>query len=158
MLQDQSLYTVLKILAPCIVDFRIGAITSNSRLKLANTNINLRILDKFPFKNLNRMQQKSASFLSFLFKIVARVGKCCTVWDKTPVNLNYNARRRSKSSSDDFKIDPKDEIGTMALRDSMPCLVNIKPRQGMVTRNNNLISIMTIYLLSYFSSNKINLF
>ena len=55
MFKDQSLYTLVNILAPCIVDLEIEVITRNSLLKFANNDINLVILDKFIIKNLNRM-------------------------------------------------------------------------------------------------------
>lgn len=53
--QDQLLYIVLNIFAPCIVGIKIETITSNFCLKLANNDINLVILDEFTFENLDRM-------------------------------------------------------------------------------------------------------
>ena len=82
MLQDQLLCIILKLLAPCIVDAEMEAITSNYRLRLASTDVNPATLDKFTFKTLDRIQQISAPFLSFLLKIAAGAGDRRTIWIK----------------------------------------------------------------------------
>lgn len=79
MLQDQSLCTILNLFAPCIVDAEIEAITSNYRLRLASTDVNPTTLNKFTFETLDRIQQTSAPFLSFLLKITAGTGDRRTI-------------------------------------------------------------------------------
>lgn len=128
-------------------------------VRLARNDINPLILNKFTFENLDKMQQTSDAFLFFLLKIVEKVGNCCIIWAKTLINLNHNAKSSSKSTIDnDFKIDSENENSIMELRNNMLCTVDIRPGQGLATQNKNLISVMTVCLLSYSFNKRANLF
>lgn len=160
MLQDQLLCTILKLFAPCIVDAEIEAIISNYCLRLAGNDINPATLDKFIFKTFDRIQQTSALFLWFLLKITAGAGDRRTIWGKTSADLECNARLSSKSYlEDDSGVDSENEIDTMPLRNNIPRIVDVsRSKQGIATRNKNLISIMTVCLFSYSCSKKTNIF
>ena len=117
MLQDQLLRTVLKLLAPCIVNAKMEAITSNYRLRLASTDVNPATLDKFTFETLDRIQQTSAPFLSFLLKIATGAGDRRTIWGKTPADLECNARSSSKSLSEyNSGVDLENRCNVMVTR------------------------------------------
>lgn len=159
MLQDQQLYDVIKILASCIVDVEMEAITSNSRLRLASDNINPVTLDEFTFDAVDRLQHISAPFLSSLLKISAGVADLRIVWGKTPADLVTNPELSSEETSDDFRADSGYEDGVIALRDNMSHTMDV-PRlgQGIATRNKNLVSIIACCVLSYSRSERTNLF
>ena len=136
------------------------AITSNYHLGLASTNVNPATLDKFTFKTLNRIQQTSAPFLLFLLKIAARAGDRHIIWGKTPADLERNGRSSFKSLFEyDSGVDSENKIDTMPLKDNMPQIVDVfRSGQGIATWNKNLIFIMTVCLLSYFYSERTNIF
>ena len=97
------------------------AITSNYRLRLASTDVNLATLDEFTFETLDRIQQTSALFLSFLLKIAAGARDRHTIWGKILVDLKCNARSSSESLSEyDSRVDSKNKIDTIPLKDNMP--------------------------------------
>lgn len=79
MLQDQQLYDIIKILASCIVDAEMEAITSNPRLRLASDDINPVTLNEFTFDVVDKLQHTSAPFFSSLLKISVGVRDLRTV-------------------------------------------------------------------------------
>lgn len=86
----------------------------NSRLRLTSNDINLIILDKFMFENLDKIQQISTLFLLFLFKIALEFKDYCTIQGKTPADLDYRTILSYKSNfNNDSKIYLEDEIGTI---------------------------------------------
>lgn len=105
---------------------KIQVITNNSWLRLAGININLVTLIEFEFENLDKIQQNSTLFPWFQFKIAVNIKGWYNVDTKTLADLDLNFGSRFKSLSNDSKIEFKDKISIIALRDDIPHTVNIK--------------------------------
>lgn len=54
---------------------------------------------------------------------------CCIIWYKIFVNLNSNITLSSKSNLNNYsKINLKDKIGIIKLRNNIPCIIHIESR------------------------------
>ncbi len=155
LLQDPLLRKLVQLLARCIVNIEINAISANLELRLASDNINLNALEDFSFKNIKELQANSALFLISHMKISVGIRDRQVIWDKTPADLDPNNDHEpdnDMNGSDD--VDPNADLEegdeVIPLGDNMPCIADHPIiKQGIATKNKKLVSIISLCVLNY---------